>query len=108
MTVQSPPSMLRTTPFLMSAVEAMRELFRSIWGVILGGCAGGKVYRLGAPAPNEFEGEQVGVESESGDDAGCDAGDDAGVAEFFAGVRVGDVDFDEEQAGFGDHGCGVP
>src|SRR5690606_23132918 len=107
MTVQSPPSMLRTTPFLMSAVEAMRESIRSL-GMSCGECAGEKVYRLGAPAPNEVECEQVGVEAEAHDHPAGDTGDDAGVAKLFAGVRIGDVHLHQQQAGLGDDGRGIP
>src|SRR5690554_5833321 len=107
MTVQSPPSMLRTTPFLMSAVEAMRKSIRSL-GMSCGECAEGKVYRLGTPAPNKVECEQVRVEAETGDDPGGDSRDDAGVAKLFAGVRIRDVHFHQQQPRLGDEGYRVP
>src|SRR5690554_1847573 len=107
MTVHNPPSMLRTTPFLMSAVEAMRKSIRSL-GMSCGECAGEKVYRLGAPAPNEVECEQVGVEAETCDHPGGDPGNHAGVAKLFACVRIGDVDLHQQQPGLRDDGRSVP
>ena len=107
-TVHSWPSMLRTTPFLMSAVEAMRDEIRSV----------GKWRRKqrrqtslrcsGCRAQNVVQREHVGAESETGDDPRRDRRNHARVAEFLARVRVRNVHLDERDAGLGDEGGSVP
>src|SRR3978361_17117 len=111
MTVQSWPSMLRTTPFRISLVEAMPVPL----SLRAGSCGGfwsrlrdPQWYGLARRATNGVEGEYVRIETEARDHTRSATGNRAVVADFLTRVRVRDVHLDNRSAALRHEGDRIP